>query len=115
MPYSFYPGACKAVLEPTNYSPSKGRESQSVDMAPVYLGHEHGLVNRSGSACGNLCGEGDGNCGSSGGGRGTECGGGGGGCGGGGSGGGGAGSGCGSCGGESGGWVSPSLILVVRR
>jgi len=65
VPYSFDPSTCKAVLEPTNYSSSKGHESRSVDMAPVYLGHEHGLVSRSGSACGNVCEDDDGNCGSS--------------------------------------------------
>ena len=38
-------------LEPMNSPSSKAFESQSLGMAPVYLGHARGLVNRSGSGC----------------------------------------------------------------
>ena len=55
MPYSFCLNA-KAASEPTN--PPKGSELGSVDMAPVYLGHEHGLVNGTTSGCGGGCGGG---------------------------------------------------------
>ena len=47
VPYSY--SSTRKAVQPTNYSPSKGRESQSVDMAPIYLGHECGLVSKSGS------------------------------------------------------------------
>ena len=43
VPYSIHHNT-KAVLEPVNDQSSKGYGFQSVRMAPVYLGHEHGLV-----------------------------------------------------------------------
>ena len=55
--YSFCSGT-KAVLKPTSRSSSNEYGFQSIGMGPVYLGHEHGLVNGSSSACGNGCGGG---------------------------------------------------------
>lgn len=63
VPYSFCSGT-KPAIEPTGRLSSSENRFQSISMGPVYLGHEHGLVDRSSSACGNGCGGGcGGGCG----------------------------------------------------